>query len=81
MIMSGQMHLGGAADNDLVLPGEKVAPHHALIQKQGLVYKITDLSGENGTFVNGKRITGPTLLKSGDIVLIGDSQLTISDQP
>jgi hypothetical protein len=81
MTMSGQVHLGGAADNDLVLPGEKVAPHHALIQKQGLVYKITDLSSASGTFVNGNRITGPTLLKSGDIVLIGDSQLTISDQP
>jgi hypothetical protein len=80
MTMGGQMHLGGAADNDLVLPGDKVAPHHALIQKQGLVYKIADLNSESGTFVNGKRISAPTLLKSGDIVLIGDSQLTISDQ-
>jgi hypothetical protein len=80
MTMGGQIHLGGAADNDLVLPGEKVAPHHALIQKQGLVYKITDLNSDCGTYVNGKRISAPTLLQSGDTILIGDSQLTISDQ-
>ena len=78
--MSGQMRLGSDADNDLALPGEKVAPHHALIQRQGFVYKITDLNSESGTYVNGKRITGATLLQSGDILLIGDTKLTISDQ-
>ena len=79
--MTAPLRLGCEADNELVLSGEKVAPHHAIIQHQGLIYKIIDLNTDSGTFVNGKRITGPTLLKSGDIVLIGDNQLTISDQP
>jgi pSer/pThr/pTyr-binding forkhead associated (FHA) protein len=75
------MRLGREADNDLALPDQKVSLHHALIQRQGYVYKITDLNSDSGTYVNGKRITGPTLLKNGDIVLIGDTQLTISDHP
>jgi pSer/pThr/pTyr-binding forkhead associated (FHA) protein len=79
--VSDQMRLGHADDNDLILPDQKVSLHHALIHRQGYVYKITDLNSDCGTYVNGKRITGPTLLKSGDIVLVGDTQLTISDQP
>jgi hypothetical protein len=79
--LSDQMRLGREADNDLALPDQKVSLHHALIQRQGYVYKITDLNSDSGTYVNGKRITGPTLLKNGDIVLIGDTQLTISDHP
>ena len=79
--VSDQMRLGHGDDNDLILPDQKVSLHHALIHRQGYVYKITDLNSDCGTYVNGKRITGPTLLKSGDIVLVGDTQLTISDQP
>jgi hypothetical protein len=78
--MRAQLRLGRDADNDLTLPDEKVSLHHALIQRQGVVYKITDLDSASGTFVNGNRITGPTLLRNGDIVLIGDTKLTISDQ-
>jgi pSer/pThr/pTyr-binding forkhead associated (FHA) protein len=79
--LSDQLRLGSEADNDLTLLDKKASLHHAIIQRQGVVYKITDLNSDSGTYVNGKRITGPTLLKNGDIVLIGDTQLTISDQP
>ena len=78
--MNDQLRLGSDADNDLTLPGEKVSPHHAIIRRRGVVYKITDLNSDSGTYVNGKRITGPTLLRNGDVVLIGDTRLTISDQ-
>jgi len=75
-----QLRLGREVDNDLTLPDIKASRHHAIIQRQGVVYQITDLDSGNGTYVNGKRITEPTLLKNGDIVLIGDTKLTISDQ-
>jgi len=78
--MSDQLRLGSEADNDLTLPDKKVSLHHAIIQRRGLVYKITDLNSDSGTHVNGKRITEPTLLRNGDVVLIGDTRLTISDQ-
>jgi hypothetical protein len=78
--MSDQLRLGSEADNDLTLPGQKVSLHHAIIQRRGVVYKITDLNSDSGTYLNGKRITEPTLLRNGDVVLIGDTQLTISDQ-
>lgn len=79
--VSDQLRLGREADNDLTLPDKKASRHHAILQRQGAVYQIIDLKSSSGTYVNGKRITEPTLLKNGDIVLIGDTKLTISDQP
>jgi hypothetical protein len=73
------LRLGREVDNDLTLPDKKVSRHHAILQRQGaIIYQISDLNSGNGTYVNGKRITEPTLLKNGDIVLIGDTKLTIS---
>ena len=78
--MSDQLRLGREADNDLTLPDKKTSRHHAILQRQGAVYYIIDLNSGNGTYVNEKRITEPTLLKNGDIVLVGDTKLTIRDQ-
>ena len=76
-----QLRLGREADNDLPLPDQKASRHHAMLRRQGVVYQISDLNSGNGTYVNGKRITEPTLLKNGDILLIGDTKLSISDRP
>lgn len=46
-----------------------VSKHHAtLCQLNGGVVVIVDMNSTNGTFVNGKRITGQMQLKKGDIV-------------
>ena len=79
--LGDQLRLGRGSDNDLTLPDKKASRRHAIIQRQGFVYQITDLNSGNGTYVNGKRITEPTLLNNNDIVIIGDTKLTISDQP
>jgi len=76
-----QLRLGREADNDLPLPDQKASRHHAMLQRQGVVYQISDLNSGNGTYVNGKRITEPTLLKNGDILQIGDTKLSINDRP
>ena len=60
---------------------QKTSRHHAMLQRQGVVYQISDLNSGNGTYVNGKRITEPTLLKNGDILQIGDTKLSINDRP
>lgn len=75
-----QLRLGREDDNDLTLPDKKASRHHAILQRQGAVYQIIDLNSGNGTYVNGKRIAQPTPLEEGDILLIGDTKLTISVQ-
>jgi hypothetical protein len=78
--INDQIRLGREADNDLALPDKMASRHHAILQRQGVFYQISDLNSANGTFVNGKRIHEPTLFKDGDILIIGDTKLTISDR-
>src|SRR5215469_4284796 len=43
---------------------------HALIERRGHSFWITDQGSINGTFVNGDRVTGDHALKHGDIVAV-----------
>jgi pSer/pThr/pTyr-binding forkhead associated (FHA) protein len=36
---------------------------------------VEDLRSTNGTFVNGDRVSGRRVLRSGDLVTIGQTQL------
>jgi len=37
---------------------------------------VADLASSNGTFVNGRRVTGATALTDHDVLRLGDAQLT-----
>ncbi|MGE5624289.1 MAG: VWA domain-containing protein [Bacillota bacterium] len=43
---------------------------HALIERRGHSFWITDQGSINGTFVNGERVSGDHALKHGDIVAV-----------
>jgi S1-C subfamily serine protease len=49
----------------------EVSTRHAEIVRSGDRWFIRDLDSRNGTFVNGRRISGETLLWKGDRVLLG----------
>jgi pSer/pThr/pTyr-binding forkhead associated (FHA) protein len=48
-----------------------VGRKHAKIIRQADGFVIVDLNSRNGTFVNNERISGPTRLKSGDVIEFG----------
>ena len=50
-----------------------VSRRHAAIERGPCGYSIMDLGSRAGTFVNGKKITEPYLLKNGDRVSFGNS--------
>jgi sigma-54 dependent transcriptional regulator, acetoin dehydrogenase operon transcriptional activator AcoR len=53
------------------IPDGRVSARHARITRQGKTLHIVDLESRNGTFVNGRRIEGPTKLVEGDVILVG----------
>jgi S1-C subfamily serine protease len=57
---------------------ERVSRRHAGFapQPDGTVI-VTDLGSTNGVFVDGKRITGPVTVRSGDSVRIGRTTVTV----
>ena len=68
--------IGRSSGNDVVLLHEKVSRRHALIhtQEQGR-FCFVDLGSSNGSYVNNRRVIQPVILKDGDVILIGSSQL------
>jgi len=70
--------VGRDADNHLVIDDPLVSRHHALIRLlSGNQYYVTDLGSSNGTFLNGRLVTVPALLKSGDEIQIGGAKLKL----
>lgn len=48
-----------------------VSTRHAAVVRRGDAYIVQDLNSKNGTFVNGKQITGDTPLADGDVIGFG----------
>jgi DNA-binding response OmpR family regulator len=53
-----------------VIDDRWVSRYHAQVRREGEGYVIQDLDSKNGTFVNGRRITAPTLLADGDEIQV-----------
>jgi type VI secretion system protein ImpL len=68
---SDRIRIGRHPDNDLAFDPEKereVSSHHAEICREGDTICVKDHNSTNGTYVNGRRITQPTPLASGDTI-------------
>ena len=64
----------GRADNaDLVIKDEFASTHHAKLVLMNGDWLLQDLNSTNGTFVNGKRVGTPMLVKANVPVQIGNS--------
>jgi hypothetical protein len=75
-----QVGIGRHADNSIILPDPLISRHHAEIVMQGGRWVIVDLGSANGTFVNGKAISGPHVLAHGDLVRLGQTQFKVEIQ-
>jgi adenylate cyclase len=67
--------IGRSSANPIALKGDtSVSRQHALIRRQGEnEYSVIDLGSANGTFVNGKLLLVPTVLRNGDVLKVGDT--------
>ena len=67
-----QLIIGRDAASGVAISDAEVSRKHARMNFQGGKYVIEDLGSTNGTFVNGQRLSGATVLKSGDVVSLGE---------
>lgn len=65
--------IGRAGDNTVVVNDPHVSAHHAALERRGSSWVLRDLGSTNGTYVNGVRATGETVLAIGDTVRFGKS--------
>ncbi|MBF2074806.1 MAG: adenylate/guanylate cyclase domain-containing protein [Synechococcales cyanobacterium C42_A2020_086] len=76
LIGSSCWTVGRGDDNNFVLPDRWISRNHAMLQRMetGEFYLI-DLGSRNGSFVNGRRVSVPVTLQSGDRLTFGQTEL------
>lgn len=74
--VAGEMELG-RADSEFLQHDTEVSRRHAVLRAGpgGLV--IEDLGSSNGTFVNDQRISSSTPLRTGDVVMLGQTRFDV----
>lgn len=63
--------VGRNPDNDAAVPDHKMSGHHFSLKIFKEDWLLTDLGSTNGTFLNGKKITEPTVLQDKDLIRAG----------
>jgi FHA domain len=74
-----QIVIGRDSSNGVVINDAEISRKHARLTFQGGKYVLEDLGSTNGTFVNGQRLAGPAVLKSGDVVSFGEQIVLMFD--
>ncbi|HXN82436.1 MAG TPA: ATPase, T2SS/T4P/T4SS family [Myxococcales bacterium] len=67
-----EITIGRVDENDVCLPRGNISKKHTrIICKDGAIV-VLDLKSTNGTYVNGKRLNGPQVVRPSDKIYIGD---------
>ena len=74
-----EVTIGRVQGNDIVLPKGNVSKRHARIVLKDGKFIIVDLKSTNGTYVNGRKITSPLVVKETDKIYIGDFILGVEE--
>ncbi len=72
-----EVTIGRVPGNDIVLPKGNVSKRHSRIVLKDSRFIVVDLKSTNGTYVNGRKITSPLVVKEGDKIYIGDYIMTL----
>jgi hypothetical protein len=66
------LKIGRAAPADIILADSRVSRSHCQIELTGNELQVSDLNSTNGTFVDGEKVEGSTLLPVGSVLKVGD---------
>ena len=76
-LADGVIMIGRGADCQIILDDDYVSTRHArVVSGENGIY-VEDMGSTNGSYVNGQRITAPTLITMSDTVRIGKTILKL----
>src|SRR5438067_8698614 len=67
-----EVTIGRLSGNDIVLAKGNVSKYHSRIVIKDGKFIIVDMKSTNGTYVNGKKIAAPQVVRPSDKIYIGD---------
>ena len=74
-VIEDNLTIGRGSDNLMVIRDPYVSKHHLKILLDEGNYFIEDLKSSNGTILNNSKLEDVSILKSGDIIKVGDIDL------
>jgi pSer/pThr/pTyr-binding forkhead associated (FHA) protein len=74
---NGSLLIGRLPECDVLLQDNLVSRMHARLSVQGDSVVVEDLHSSNGVYVNGIRVGHSTVLREGDRILIGTTELSL----
>ena len=78
---NGSLIVGRSPEADIRVEARGASRLHARVIVSNGEVQISDLNSHNGTLVNGDRLAGSRALCSGDVVMVGDTILTLWREP
>jgi class 3 adenylate cyclase len=79
VVVAGPLAVGRDCDG-LLLGDQQVSRRHVELRSTGRGVEVTDLGSTNGTFLDGVRFTGSTILAVGATLRLGATTITSIDQ-
>jgi hypothetical protein len=74
------LSIGRDVSNDIAINDAEISRRHARLTRDPVGYTLTDTGSTNGTFVNGVRLIGPHLLRTGEVVMLGENVTLVFEE-
>ncbi|EAU65586.1 FHA domain protein [Stigmatella aurantiaca DW4/3-1] len=79
MLLEDEYVVGRSKEAAICIQDSSVSRNHILLRRVDSGWMVSDLGSGNGTLVNGEQITEEVPLANGDIVTLGDTEVTFAD--
>lgn len=76
-VVTGATVLGRSEQADVILEDPYASEFHLRLVAQDGTLTVSDMGSTNGTYVNGRRITTPTVLRRGDALQVGKTVMEV----
>jgi hypothetical protein len=75
--IDGEINVGRIGGNDILITSGSVSKRHARLYFRDGVVIAVDIKTTTGTFLNGRRLSSPAVVKEGEFLQIGDAVLEV----
>ncbi len=79
-VTTWETSIGRSNSCDIVLSFNTVSRFHAVLTKQKKGWVITDTLSKTGTYINGRKINEPSVIKDGDVLNFGSTALIFKER-